>query len=113
MNGMSNDDFIANRGAWTVNRFEACDAKSIEYTRGNLDDRLCNFTRIADLLGLSWEEVWAVYFTKHSDALIQWVKTGLQGTEGIQSRMDDMQNYLDLLRAHIEANPVPEDDIPY
>ena len=99
---MKDVDFVANRDNWTKARFEMCDAKSIEYTRGNLDDRLCNFSRIAETLGLTWEQVWYVYFQKHVDAIIEWIKTGKKGTEGIGSRIYDAQNYLDLLLGHIE-----------
>ena len=98
---MRDEDFLRVRADATAARWAVCDAKSVEYTRGNLDDRLCNFSRIAETLGLSWTEVWYVYFAKHVDAIIEWIKTGKEGTEGIEGRIEDAQNYLDLLGAKV------------
>lgn len=100
---MTNKDFVAFRDAATKVRFRMCDEKSVEYTRGNADDRLCNFTRIGGTLVLPWEYVWSVYFLKHIDAIIEYVKTGKEGSEGIISRIHDAQNYLDLFLARIES----------
>lgn len=108
---MTNDAFMRYRAATTKARFDLCDAKSVEYTRGNLDDRLCNFKRIGELLEISSYHAWAVYFTKHYDAVIEFIKTGKVGTEGIFGRLDDMQNYLDLLRALVAENE-PDNDPP-
>lgn len=108
---MTNDNFIRYRATTTEARFNLCDAKSREYTRGNDDDRLCNFKRIAEVLGLNPLQTWAVYFGKHHDAVIEYIKTGREGTEGIYGRIDDMQNYLDLLRALVaeaETSPLKE-----
>jgi len=99
---VTNKVFMRARKRWTASRFSMCDAKSREYTRGNLDDRLCNFKRIAGMLDLPTEKVWAVYFLKHVDAIIEWIKTGREGTEGIEGRIDDGQNYLDLLCGLVE-----------
>lgn len=101
---MTDEKFCKLRDLATLQRFQMCDAKSVEYTRGNLDDRLCNFKRIAVMLDLPTEKVWAVYFLKHVDAIVEYVKTGKQGTEGIAGRIDDAQNYLDLLRGLTEEN---------
>jgi hypothetical protein len=82
-----------------------CDAKSIEYTRGNGEDRLCNFKRMGEETGEIADATlrsWAVYFLKHIDAIWEYLKSGKQGTEGIAGRIDDAQNYLDLLRGLIE-----------
>jgi hypothetical protein len=100
---MTDADFKAFRNSMTIERFEMCDEKSIEYTRDNKDDRLCNFTRIGEELKLSWYYVWWVYIKKHLDAIVQFIKSGLQGSEGIKGRIFDAQNYLDLLLARIES----------
>ena len=107
---MTNDNFICFRKATTQARFDLCDAKSREYTRGNLDDRLCNFKRIAEKLGLTPLQTWAVYYGKHDDAVTEYIKTGTVGVEGIYGRIDDMQNYLDILRGLV-AEAEPDGDI--
>lgn len=98
-------DFIAARELWTAARFRMCDAKSKEYTRGNADDRLCNFKRMGEETAAINDptlRAWAIYFLKHIDALWEYLKTGKEGAEGIEGRIDDAQNYLDLLRGIIE-----------
>ncbi len=67
--------------------------KGGEYTRGD-DDRLANFKRWARELEIEPLKVWMVYTGKHLDSLITFVKTGDEGMEGIQSRLDDLHNYL-------------------
>lgn len=102
---MTDDHFRARREAWTGLRFLMCDAKSREYTRGNADDRLCNFKRMGEETGEITDptlRAWAIYALKHLDAIWEYLKSGLEGTEGIEGRIDDFQNYLDLLRGLIE-----------
>jgi len=97
--------FRGRRAAWTENRFSMCDAKSREYTRGNADDRLCNFKRMGEETAQIADptfRAWAIYFLKHIDAVFEYLKSGKEGTEGIEGRIDDAQNYLDLLRGLIE-----------
>lgn len=101
---MTDADFRAIREQSTRDRFAMCDAKSVEYTRNNLDDRLCNFKRMGEETAEIADptmRAWAIYFLKHVDALWEFLKSGKQGTEGIESRIDDAQNYLDLLRGLI------------
>lgn len=67
-------------------------------------DRLANFRRNAEALGLSMEQVWSVYAAKHWDAVMQYVKdlgTGTERTrlEGIEGRADDLIVYLILFKA--------------
>ena len=67
-------------------------------------DRLANFRRNAASLGLSMEQVWAVYAAKHWDAIQQYVKDIASGTErvrleGIEGRADDLIVYLILFKA--------------
>jgi hypothetical protein len=78
-------------------------------------DRLANFRRNAERLGLSMEHVWAVYSAKHWDALMQFVQDLSIGkerprSEPLQGRCDDLIVYLILFKAMLEereARPVP------
>jgi hypothetical protein len=73
--------------------------KGDDYTVGNADsDRLYNFKFIAQVLGLTTEQVWAVYFLKHVLAICAYTK-GIDESEPIEGRMDDVVNYIYLLDA--------------
>ena len=77
-------------------------SKGAEYAHG--DDRLDNFKRNAVTLQLEPEQVWAVYFHKHIDAIdtaVQDVgnKVERQRSEAIEGRFDDAINYLILGKA--------------
>lgn len=70
-------------------------------------DRLANFRRNADALGLTMEQIWSVYAAKHWDAISQYVKdigTGKQRErlESITGRADDLIVYLILFKAIFE-----------
>lgn len=83
------------------------------------DDRLLNFRRNAEALGLANEQVWAVYAAKHWDAIMQYVKdigTGKQRTrmESIEGRADDLIVYLMLFKAMVQersAESTPPDTL--
>lgn len=67
-------------------------------------DRLANFRRNADRLGLKMEQVWAVYANKHIDAINQYVHDLSTGTtrsrlEGLAGRADDVIVYMTLFKA--------------
>lgn len=96
---MTNNDFTALREGWTVKRFVVCDRKSVDYASAS--DRLENFKRISSLSNLDQLEVWLVYFMKHILAIANYVKNGKTESEPIEGRIDDAQNYLDLLRAFV------------
>lgn len=77
-------------------------SKGGEYAHG--DDRLDNFKRNAADLGLNPEDVWAVYFKKHIDAISTYVQDVRKGvtrprSESILGRFDDAINYLILGKA--------------
>lgn len=74
--------------------------KGDDYTQHEID-RLSNFKRNAIASGLTTKQVWTVYFLKHIDAIMSYVKTGKEGSEPITSRLDDAINYLYLLEALI------------
>lgn len=68
--------------------------KGHDYTQGD-EDRLINFKRVGSLLGLKPIQVWAVYFYKHVDAILTYVKKGkLESVESLEGRFQDARNYL-------------------
>lgn len=67
-------------------------------------DRLANFKRNGERLGLPMETIWAVYATKHWDAITQYCNDLQHGItrprmEGITGRCDDLIVYLILFKA--------------
>jgi hypothetical protein len=77
-----------------VDRHEMLDKKGASYAGNN--DRLANFKRIAERLGADPIKIWAVYFMKHIDAILQYVKDGTESPEGVYGNFIDAMNYLDL-----------------
>ena len=69
------------------------ETKGKDYTQG-YEDRLINFKRIADELGIPARQVWWVYLKKHIDAILTWAKEGRVESEGLEGRFDDIHNYL-------------------
>lgn len=70
-------------------------------------DRLANFRRNGEKLGLPMETVWAVYCSKHFDAIMQYVqdeRIGVQRTrmEGIEGRVHDVMVYCVLFLAMLD-----------
>lgn len=68
------------------------------------DDRLANFRRNAEALGLRMETIWAVYAAKHWDSIMQYVKDLNEGkvrprAEGLDGRAMDLIVYLILFIA--------------
>lgn len=82
--------------------------KGGEYAGDN--DRLANFRRNAERLGLKMEQVWAVYANKHIDAINQYIhdlstNTTRPRLEGLAGRADDVIVYMILFKAMlIEAD---------
>lgn len=69
--------------------------KGDAYTRG-VADRLGNFKEVAKNLGITPKMAWAVYFHKHFDAVMYYLKTGKEGPEGVRENFKDLRNYIDL-----------------
>ena len=66
-------------------------------------DRLANFRRNGDNLGLPMEVIWAVYAAKHWDAVIQYINDLNSGKtrerlEPLSSRLDDIIVYCILFK---------------
>jgi hypothetical protein len=75
------------------------------------DDRLANFRRNAETLGVPMETIWAVYAAKHWDALMQYIKDERVGKqrdrmEPIAGRVDDLLVYLMLFKAMLQEREV-------
>jgi len=99
-----NDEFVKMRNSTTDRRYIMCDKKAVAYTNGS-QDRLANFKRLADLTGITPEQVQAIYFGKHVLGLLAYLGSGRVPSEGIESVCDDIQNYVDLIRAlHRDRN---------
>lgn len=72
------------------------DSKRPGYTIGN-SDVLHNFKSVAARLGLTPEQCWAVYFSKHTDAICAiMARPDLPVAEAAPGRFADCVNYLRL-----------------
>jgi hypothetical protein len=80
--------------------------KGVEYA--GHDDALENFKRHASALGLKPEQIWAVYASKHWDAIISYVRTGAVLSEPIEGRILDCVLYLCLLLGLERERMAPE-----
>lgn len=78
-------------------------AKGADYTRHSAD-RLSNFKRNAEAIGVSPLIVWAVYAGKHWDAIMAFIKTGKTESEALTGRFDDLVNYLYLLEGLVSED---------
>ena len=74
--------------------FKVLDVKGKDYTVGS-KDRLANFNRAAELLGMQPEQVLAVYWYKHVVAILNYIRTGGQSeSEPIEGRIVDNIDYM-------------------
>ena len=74
-------------------------------------DRLANFRRNGKQLGLPMETIWAVYYNKHHDSVMQYIQDMRSGKkrerlEGIEGRVDDMITYLILFKCMLKERSV-------
>jgi hypothetical protein len=72
-------------------------------------DRLANFRRNAEALGVTKELIWGVYAGKHWDAIQQYIKDKQNNktrerAEPITGRLDDLIVYCILLKAMVEES---------
>ena len=70
-------------------------------------DRLLNFRRNAERIGLNMESIWHTYCAKHWDAIEQYVRDLNEGktrtrSESISGRADDIIVYMILFKAIVE-----------
>ena len=75
-------------------------SKGSDYTRGD-SDRLINFKRSSEALGVNSFQVLGVFLRKQMDPIWKYIKSGSIESEPIQSRIVDSINYLILLYALI------------
>jgi len=92
-------------------------AKSIDYSTAlGSGDRLYNFKKAGEDLGLPMEQVLWTYLWKHWAAITRYCKDGKVDSEGIKGRIVDGINYLLILfkmvceRQHAEEVPVEGTD---
>ena len=83
--------------------------RGADYTR-RAADRLVNFKTTATDVGVSPIQVWAVYASKHWNAIMTLVQTGKVESEAIEGRLDDLCNYLYLLEGLLKERPQREDE---
>lgn len=109
---MTNDEFVQMRNTTTDRRYVMCDKKAVAYTNGS-QDRLANFKRLADLTGITPEQVQGIYFGKHVLGLLAYLGSGRVPSEGVESVCDDIQNYVDLIRGLFrERNKMDTGSVP-
>ena len=82
--------------------FKTLDFKGHDYTGAAEEDALANFKLVAHTTGLTPLQVWSVYFHKHVDAIMTFIKKGELKSETIDSRILDAINYLLLLNGLIK-----------
>ena len=99
---MNTDSFMVFYKKELEEEMKLMTTKGEEYCKGN-EDRLNNFKSVGAEMGLDPMKVWAVYFKKHVDSIINYVKCGeVKSNESIESRFRDARNYLTLGLALIE-----------
>jgi len=77
-------------------------------------DALDNFKSIAQITGLTPQQVWSVYFYKHISAVMAWAREGKVESESLKSRFIDIINYAKLgygLEVEDELNEVEVDEV--
>lgn len=77
-------------------------------------DRLANFRRNADQTDVPPETVWSIYYNKHHDAVMQYIKDLKNGVqrprmESISGRIDDMIVYLLLFKCFVMERENPDE----
>jgi hypothetical protein len=76
--------------------------KGLKYTQGS-GDRLANFTKDAETLGLTSLQIWRVYFHKHFTAIQYFLNSGKNiGEDIINTHVHDCIMYLFLLEGLIK-----------
>lgn len=76
-------------------------AGQLEYAQDEAN-ALANFERVATLVGISREQVLAVYMLKHIDGIMSWIKGHKSQRENVRGRINDARVYLALLRGMVE-----------
>ena len=96
---MTKDEFDALAKNIIQTEMDLLDKKRLEYTKTS--DILDNFKRLSNNINIDAKKVWAVFFQKHVDSIINFVQSGITHSEPILGRINDARNYLLLLAAII------------
>lgn len=72
-----------------------------EYARS--PNIFANFTRLAENLDMSPEQILTVYAVKHLDGIISWVNGHKSQREDVRGRINDLRVYLSILYLMVEA----------
>ena len=75
--------------------------KNADYASGSAN-AFAAFDEAASVLGLSREQVWAVFYMKHVQALVRYIKTGELMSEDIENRITDLAAYAAILSALVD-----------
>jgi hypothetical protein len=98
---MTDFDYRLMRSNAYADRIKMADAKAVEYA--SEDDRLANFKDAGSILGLSPLTIAGVYLYKHIRAIFAFISSDAKSelSEPIDGRINDAQEYLDLVRGLI------------
>jgi hypothetical protein len=102
---MTNERYEALKLKRFEERTKMASGKANEYAKD--DDRLANFKEIAAALGIEPLTVAGVYWYKHVSAMLTFIRKNQQKadhklSEPIEGRIQDDQEYLDLIAALID-----------
>lgn len=90
------------------------EVKGEDYRIGSVD-KLANFSRAAEMFGLTPEQVLGVYLYKHFAAVFNYIKSdGQSESEPIRGRIADVINYMLLLSKMVELKRKKlVEDVPF
>lgn len=97
---MTNERYKSLRDARYAARCAMADSKAEDYAKGN--DRLANFKEAAAALGTDPLDQAGTYFYKHVSAIFRYIRDKKVSSEPIEGRIQDAQEYLDIIGALIE-----------
>ena len=103
---MTFEDFDILLGKMNEEETVIAKTKGKEYTQG---DRLDNFKRLSQELGITAKQVLWIYLKKHLDSILYFIKEDSFGnhvilSEPIEGRIKDARVYLSLLRGLIDED---------
>ncbi len=81
-----------------------------EYTHDE-DNSFANFERIAEAVGITREQVLAVFLLKHIDGIMAHIKGHRSQRENISGRIGDARVYLALFQGMVEEDEKAEEGV--
>lgn len=103
---MNRELFLEHVKARNEDRLKLLMVKGAAYSAQS--DAFENFKRNGERLGLSKYQIWAVYCGKHLDSIFNTIKAApfqpVDKSEGLQGRIDDAINYLELLSGMLKED---------